>query len=357
MKKRFFILVICFVMLAQVFVFTACNRNQQSIRTVTVTDMVGDVVVVPKNPQKVGVLARSAADMLVAFGLGDKITGVFETIFDNEWASIVYPNLSNYASYSYQTTFETYLEHGVEMIFAPEQHYAQNFREHSIPSVTVSQYGNPTYDDYVFYFADMVTQIWDDPAVKSKVDGWIAEFTAVRNEITTTLANVEQTKTMYYVRGDRGDRDLRYTENSPSTMQGTIGRYLKLDYISANFTTNRPTAETLLEIDPDYIFVGGAFQHKLISEAKTDSVWSNLSAIKNDNIFKIGIGFVAFEQNGVGLTIYLANMANKVYPDKFNFDINKMLKDTMQNYFGATLSDNDINNMLNGLNRNGQPLA
>ena len=50
-------------------------------------------------------------------------------------------------------------------------------------------------------------------------------------------------------------------------------------------------------------------------------------------------------------------MANKVYPDKFNFDINKMLKDTMQNYFGATLSDNDINNMLNGLNRNGQPLA
>jgi len=135
------------------FLLLACNNDKKESKTVTITDMVGDVVEIPKNPEKVAVLARSAVDMLVAFGLGEKITGVYYTIFDNEWAGILYPGINNYHKYDYNTTIETYFTHNVDLVFCPEQYLAENLREHGIPAVTVSQYGNPNYDNYVFFFA------------------------------------------------------------------------------------------------------------------------------------------------------------------------------------------------------------
>jgi iron complex transport system substrate-binding protein len=351
--------IICFYLLlaTQMLLLSACYKDTKKNETVTITDMVGDVVEIPKNPQKVGVLlSRSAIDMLVAFGLGENITGIFETIFDNEWASVIYPDISNYASYNYSTTIETYLEHGVEMVFCPEKHLAENLREHGIPAVTVSQYGTPNYDNYVFYFADMITQIWDDKNVTNKVENWKNGFETIRSKIITTLSDVETTNTLYYVRGDR-NRGIAYTENTAYSIQNTICRYLKLDYASKDFSTSQPTAEAILALDPDYIIIGGAFQNNIINEARTNDVWKNLSAFQNDKVYNIGVGFVMFEQNGVELTVYLADLANKIHPDKFNFNIVGLLKDIMQTYFRFELSDSDAHNMLHGLNRNGQPLA
>lgn len=318
--------------------------------------MVGDVVEVPRNPEKVAVLARSAVDMLVAFGLGEKITGVYYTIFDNEWAKILYPGIDNYNKYNYDTTIEIYLTHNVELVFCPEKYLAEKLREHGIPAVTVSQYGNPNYDDYVFYFADMIKQIWNDKTIAKKIENWKNGFNDIRNQITNALVNVQTTKMLYYVRGDKNN-GITYTENNEKSVQNTICKYLKLEYASKEFKTPQPTSEAILQLDPDYIIVGGAYQHAIINAAKTSALWQNLSAFTNNNVFNIGVGFVMFEQNGVELTIYLADLANKIYPEIFNFDVEKLLKETIKIYFGMDLSDKDIYNMLHGLKRNGQPLA
>jgi iron complex transport system substrate-binding protein len=352
MKKPHIVMVAICVF---IFFLLACVNNRQRNTTITITDMVGDVVELPKNPEKVGVLARSAVDMLVAFGLGSKITGIFETVFDNEWTEIIYPAIVNYRKYNYNTTLETYLEHGVELVICPEQYLAENLREHGIPAITVSQYGNPNYDTYVFYFANMIKEIWDDASVATKVETWKNEFSQIRDQVTAVLSDVPVTKTLYYVRGDR-NRGIAYTEVNDKSIQNTICRYLKLDYAGKNFTSSQPTAEAILTLDPDYIIVGGTFQNTIINEAKEDAVWQNLSAFKSNNVFNIGVGFVMFEQNGVWLTAYLADLANEVYPGIFNFDVPKIVKKTASNYFGAELSDSDINNMLRGLKRNGQPL-
>jgi iron complex transport system substrate-binding protein len=350
-KSHIVLIAICL----SVILLLACGNNKQRNTAVTITDMVGDVVELPKNPEKVGVLARSAVDMLVAFGLGGKITGIFETVLDNEWAQIIYPAVSNYHKYNYNTTLETYLEHGVELVICPEQYLAENLREHGIPAITVSQYGNPNYDAYVFYFADMIKEIWDDASVAVKVETWKDEFSQIRDQLSAVLSDVPTTKTLYYVRGDR-NRGIAYTEANDKSIQNTICRYLKLDYAGKDFTSSQPTAEAILTLDPDYIIVGGVFQNAIINEAKTDAVWKNLSAFKSNNVFNIGVGFVMFEQNGVWLTAYLADLANKVYPDIFKFDIPAIVKKTALNYFGAELSDPDVNNMLRGLKRDGQPL-
>jgi iron complex transport system substrate-binding protein len=354
-NSRFLLFVVFLVMTVQVFLLTVCSNNKKENKTVTITDMVGDIVEVPKNPKKAAVLARSAVDMLVAFGLGENITGIYYTVFDNEWAGILYPNIHSYQKYDYNTTLETYLEHNVELVFCPEQYLAVNLREHGIPAVTVSQYGNPNYDNYVFYFADMLKQIWDDKIVAEKVETWKVDFAEIRSQITTALVNVQTAKTLYYVRGDK-DKGITYTENNEKSIQNTICRYLKLEYASKDFTTSEPTAEAILELNPDYIIVGGAYQNVIINAARTSTIWQNLSAFQNNNVFNIGVGFVMFEQNGVELTVYLADLANKIYPEIFNFDVEGLLKETMQTYFKVELSDTDIYNMLHGLRRNGQPL-
>jgi iron complex transport system substrate-binding protein len=345
-------------MIIHSFLLLSCNNNKKNNKTttITITDMTGDVVEVPKNPERVAVLARSAVDMLVAFGLGEKITGIYYTVSDNEWAKILYPGIDNYYKYDYDTTIETYITHNVELVFCPEKYLTENLREHGIPAVTVSQYGNPNYDNYVFYFADMISQIWNDKSIVKKIENWKNGFNDIRNQIINALVNVQTTKTLYYVRGDKNN-GITYTENSEKSVQNTICKYLKLEYASKDFTTSRPTAEAILQLDPNYVIVGGAYQHAIINAAKTSAPWRSLSAFANNNVFNIGVGFVMFEQNGVELTVYLADLANKIYPEIFNFDVEKLLKEIVKTYFDKELSDEDINNMLHGLKRNGQPLV
>jgi iron complex transport system substrate-binding protein len=346
---------ICLIIVIQLFLFIACKNDKKDSKTITIADMVGDVVEVPKNPEKVAVLSRSAVDMLVAFGLGEKITGVYYTIFDNEWATILYPDIAGYHKYDYNTAIETYLADKVELVFCPEQYLAENLRGHGIPAVTVSQYGNPNYDHYVFYFADMIKEIWNDEATAIKIETWKNGFADIRNQITSALANIQTTKTLYYVRGDK-NKGVAYTENSEKSIQNTICKYLKLEYASKDFTTAEPTAEAILQLNPDYIIVGGAYQHTIINTARTNATWRILSAFANNTVFNIGVGFVMFEQNGVELTVYLADLANKIYPEIFDFDIEGLLKEIIKTYFGKELSDMDIRNMLHGFKRNGQPL-
>jgi len=353
MRKSCFLL--CVVMIMQSFLLLACNNDKKNNESITIIDMVGDVVEVPRNPEKVAVLARSAVDMLVAFDLGERITGIYYTVFDNEWAKILYLGIDDYYKYDYNTSIETYLTHNVELVFCPEKYLAEKLREHGIPAVTVSQYGNPNYDNYVFYFADMINQIWNDKSIAKKIENWKNGFSDIRNQITNALVNVQTTKTLYYVRGDKNN-GITYTENNEKSIQNTICKYLKLEYASKDFKSSQPTAEAILQINPDYIIVGGAYQHTIINEAKTSAAWQNLSAFKNNNVFNIGIGFVMFEQNGVELTVYLADLANKIYPEIFNFDVEELLKETIKTYFSKELSDADIYNILHGLKRNGQPL-
>ena len=66
MRKKWYLM---FLLLLSLTILVACNNTENEIEMVEVTDFVDDVVMVPKNPKKIAVIARSAADMLVAFGL------------------------------------------------------------------------------------------------------------------------------------------------------------------------------------------------------------------------------------------------------------------------------------------------
>ena len=64
-----------------------------------------------------------------------------------------------------------------------------------------------------------------------------------------------------------------------------------------------------------------------------------------------------FEQLSAVTPIFFYDMANKIYPNYFNYNVSQMIKDTVKEYFGTELTDEDVNNILNGNDRNGKDLA
>ena len=63
------------------------QESSPSDSDITVIDMLGEKVQVKKNPEHVACVSRTTYDLLVAFGLGDRIDGAYKPILDNEWTS------------------------------------------------------------------------------------------------------------------------------------------------------------------------------------------------------------------------------------------------------------------------------
>ena len=125
MKKRIIgvVLLLCIIS-SIVMAFASCNQKNEEPETVKVIDMLGEEVEVKKNPKKVACLSRTTYDLLIAFGVGDSVDGVYKNLLDNEWASVFDKDANNRYRCQYQESYETFISRGVDIVFAPEKYIA-----------------------------------------------------------------------------------------------------------------------------------------------------------------------------------------------------------------------------------------
>ena len=290
-------------------------------------------------------------DLLVAYGLGDKIDGVYQGAL-NEWSSVIYPASDNTFKYDYEPSYELLISRGVDLVFAPEKYIADGLKEHGIAALNVSLYGNPTFDNYVTFFSKLVTQIWDDSTVKTKAEAWENKVNTAISDINTELSKHEVAKKkLYYIRGDK-DRGPNYTDQVGSFTEYAY-RQLGFTFVGASMDTNRPSAEAIMDTNPDVFVAGGPYQNKNINILKTTEPYTNLDAVKNNKIYSIPVGLTMFEQLSAMTPIFFYDQANKLYPEYFNYDTNSMIKETVSEYFGVDLTDEQVGYMNQGLDPNG----
>ncbi len=352
MKK--FLTILCFTFVTSI--LFGCSDSKDDGTTITVTDMIGETVEIKKNPTKVACVSRTTYDLLIAFGLGDCIDGAYQTIYDNEWVGTMYSQSINEYRYDYEESYETFISRGVDLVFAPEKYIADGLKEHGVTALNVSLYGNPTFDEYVFFFADLVTQIWDNDEVEQKVNAWKNKVTEAINEIKTTLTeNGIEKNDLYYVRGDK-NKGIGYTDTKSAFTEYAF-RQLGFNFISKDFETNKPSAEEICAKNPDVFVIGGIYQNTLVQTLKTTEPYTNLDAVKNNQIYTIPVGFTMFEQISAMTPIFFYDMANKLYPALFDYDVESMIKTTVKDYFGTELTDLQISYILNGKGPTGENLA
>lgn len=212
MKKIIATLFCSLLFVTTCFAFVSCDFTSQDGETVTVTDMLGETVTVKKNPKKVACASRTTYNLLIAFGLGDCINGVYYSLLENEWATVFDEKAMERYSLSYEESYETYIARGVDIVFAPEKYIADGLKEHGIKALNVSLYGTPDFSGYVYYFADLVKQIWDSEEVAKRVDAWKTKMWTTIADIQTELdKHDDMQRTVYYVRGDK-NKGVGYTD-------------------------------------------------------------------------------------------------------------------------------------------------
>ena len=351
-KKK---IVLLNVALATLGVFTACSKESEKQTTITVTDMVGSTITLNKNPKKVACISRTTYDLLVAYGLGDKIDGAYKGTLNNDWVPLIYPESKNHYVYQYNNSAELFLSRGVDLVLAPEKYISDDLNAHGIPSLCVSLYGTPTFDGYVTFLSELVVKLWDGEEIKNKAQAWESKVNTAINDIKTELAKHELSqKKVYYVRGDK-DRGIGYTDTQGSFTEYAY-RTLGFDFVGSTLTTPQPSKEEIVAQNPDLFVCGGQYQNKNINILKTEEPYVNLDAVKNNKVFNIPIGFTAFEQLSVMTPIFFYDQANKIYPEYFSYNISEMVKQSTKDYFGTDLTDEQVSYMLNGLNPQGGDL-
>ncbi len=353
LKKLFVILLfsICLIGL-----LAGCSDNTVAEETIEVTDMLGTTITIKKNPQKVACISRTTYDLLVAYGLGDKIDGAYSGTLNNDWVSVIYPESVNHYVYNYENSYELFMQRGVDLVFAPEKYISDELNDHNIPALCVSLYGNPTFDNYVTFLSELVTKIWDDPQVKIKATAWNQKMNTAINDIRTELSkHTLEEKTLFYIRGDK-DKGIGYTDNKSSFTEYAY-RMMGFRFVGAELTTTKPSAEEIMTLNPDIFVAGGIYQNKNIDLLKTTEPYKNLNAVKNNKVYNIPIGFTAFEQLSAMSPVFFYDQANKLYPIFFNYDIHSMIKSTVKEYFGTELTDEQVSYMVQGLSPTGESMA
>lgn len=355
MKKwicRWVSVLLIFVSIITVTLSAGCAENNDD--TIEITDMSGTVVEIPRSPKKIAAVSPSTGDLMIAFGLGELLDGTYFSTLDNPWATEIYPEAKNFYGYDYDNSVETFIMRGVDLIFIPEPATAQMLREHGLNALCVRQFAEDGYDDYVFYFSEMIRQIWGgDKAVSEKIDMWQSDFTTALNTVKQTLdAHPEiQTQTLYYINGEK-DRGLGYTDLGKSLLE-TVYKALKIDFICNRFESNRPSVEAVLEIDPDIISIGGIYQKKRLNELYSTEPWNQIKAVRENKVYNIPVGFVGFEQTCSASALFIYSQANQIYPDLFDFDLVALTQECLQKYFDYTLTDNAAQNLLDGYFKDG----
>lgn len=333
--------------------FVSCSFDDEDSDFITVIDMDGSSITIKKNPEHVA-CCRSAYDLLVAYGLGDKIDGVDKKVLKNPWTKVFYPECVNHYAYEYENSYEFYLSRGVDLVFSPEKRITDDLNAHGIHAITVKLYGTPSFDNYIHTFSNLIAQIWPDENVLEEANKWNAKIDKAINDITTELSknNVQKQK-LVYVRGDK-DNGIGYTDTVGSFVEYAY-RVLGFDVMSSYLENNgnRPSAESICEFNPDVFVMGGIYQNKNVERIKTTNPYTSLSAVINERIYTIPMGLTQMEQLNVLSPEFFYDQANRLYPDIFNYDVKSMIKESVKIYFGTELTDQQIEYMLNGLSPNG----
>ncbi len=350
MNKILKLLVVVISVFSVVCVVGCSPKEEENF--IKVVDMEGTEVTIPKNVSHVACISQSATDFMIAFGLGDKITGTYRSFLYNTWVTELYPNAKNYKSYKYSVSAEELLEDGIDLVIIQDTENAEAFRNAGLPVVAVHQY-SPTgvFDAEVYDTARIIGEIF--PEVKEKVNAWIKEVQDTIADIEAKVPKTEDKKTVYYVNGEKA-KGLYYSDGGNS-MISRIYQVSNVVLATEKYevlNVHKVSDEEMINLNPYAMMIGGAYQNNLEANLRESSVWSSLTCNQEGRVYRIPVCMVGIENVSVETSLMLKYTAS-LFSD-YECDIKEEMKSCIKKYFNYDLTDADVENMLKGLTKEGK---
>lgn len=355
--KRFLLIVISmFLLCGCVASLASCDGTDES-ESVTVIDMEGTTVTIPQNITRVACISPSATDLMIAFGLGDKIVGTYRSFTYNLWVTELYPPAKDFKGYSYSVSAEELLADGIELVIIQNTENAEAFRNAGIPVVAVHQYSpNGAFDDEVYDTARLIGEIFGGDA-KIKSDAWIEDVKTTISDIQTVIGTANSEAAVYYVNGEK-EKGLYYSDGGNSMISRILEiantRLATEKYEVLN--VHKVSDEEMVVLNPYAMLIGGAYQNNLADELASSEVWSMLDCNQQGRVYRIPVAMVGIENVSAETPVMLKYVAS-LFNEEFKFDMNAELKANIRKYFGYELTDEDVENMCRGLDKNGERMV
>ena len=104
------------------------------------------------------------------------------------------------------------------------------------------------------------------------------------------------------------------------------------------------TMEQILVWDPDVIITGTKSE---VEEIMNDPEWAGLTAVQNGQVYTNPKGVFSWDRYGVEEALQLQWVANLLHPELFNIDIRTQVKDFYETFLHYTLTDEQVELILN----------
>ncbi|TPD97773.1 ABC transporter substrate-binding protein [Metamycoplasma equirhinis] len=322
----------------------SCNNNEKQQNTIELKDMSNQTIKINKAPSKIALQSRSSLDMMIAFGLGNKVDGAYKNLLSNSWVNYIYPIANNFYKYKYNEGIETYLERNIDLAIVFESQTKALLLDKCINSITINQYDGRNFNENSLYiFPEIIKKISPNQE-NALADKWISDTKKFIKEIKDKMNGLSSNKRIFYLRADKK------TDQIMTEVKGSLVNYV-FDLLKINnleIQKDRIQDEEFIKLNPEYVIAGGSFQYDLLQRIKNNPKFLGLNFIKQNGILHAPLGFSMFEQLSVELPIFIAYLANWAYPTAFKYDIKKMIKECYNTYFNFYLSNEDIDKIYNG---------
>lgn len=338
--------------------------------THTVIDLLEREIEVPDDVERIAAIAGPTYEMVFMLGGADKIVMVKSGHTDSyPLANLTNPNLATMtgiaANPSSTVNIEDYLENDIDLvIYYDNEIELKKFDAVDMAAIvatkntglmdTLEQAQSQTIDEFIENVTTplyIIAQALNTEEAMEEYETWKAycdEKLRMVYERTKDLADDER-PTLYW--GNTWGEEIRST-------YALKNRWYEVNLaggtlIGPDENTNFPevTAEQLYTWDPDIILVdnhGGLPDLVMASMYKENSKWSTLSAVKNEQLYRIPSG-VFFLDKGSTTTLLVMWMATIMHPDLFgDVDMVKEIQYYYEEFYEYTLTEEQAQMVIDG---------
>lgn len=342
---------------------TETSAASESSTEKTVTDVSGRDVTIPSDVTSIVNLWPSYTASLYVLGAGDLVKAQAQSGLVNSWTEFFYPKAADVPALGGTTpSVEEIAKLDPDFVIVHPSSiasgYADQLAEVGIPALDLSL---DSYDSMIDSYTVLGSALGGEYQEKTdKLTTLIKEKLDRANELTADLSD-EDKPVVYYITGMSDS--LTSTAAGEGTMQQswveTCGGTYAPAQLEVSENTQEVTAEEVFAINPDVIFVGNTYQHKLVEELKTMDGWKDLNAVKNNRVYTIPYGCFGWDRYGMESTLLIDYALYCLQPEiaeENGIDHDYLVSEVIafyKTFNGTEMTEEQAENMLNGLTPDG----
>jgi predicted ABC transporter len=330
------------------------TTTSQSGSPRVVDDELGQVTV-PAESNRIATTAPAYTTAVLLLGGADKLVALEDNYGKNEWIKGKYPQLANLPVVfsGNEVNMEELLKQSPDLVVYANRYGENNLRQ--LQDLDIAAVSSPKGSDKEgnkidqlrarqVYLGEVIGGVQLDKANK-----YSQEYLAIKSEIEAKTASIPESERPTVVQLSGAGDSLQANNGSAIgqeliTLAGGVNAG-----VGATGESKGPSGQTkidpeqLLSWDPELLLVDSAQIRDTIT---SDSTFSGLKAVKNNNIIVIPKGAMAWAYNGPEEYLNMYFFAKAVHPELFkDIDMEAKTKAFYKEYLGFDLDEADLKHL------------